>query len=184
MPCFDNFPNEAKIIGRLLAGYGELELGLAKCLGAALTDERAAFKVLFQMAGAGETRLTVADTLMSRKFKKADLHDGYSHMLGGFRRCKQIRNQYAHCHWADHNEKGLAFADLDKAAKKSEPHLTWHYVDAPLLQQQEACFCYVLQWMVFLEREYRRRIGKLSTHDAIAPTIIELPNPHNPPRLC
>jgi hypothetical protein len=33
MPCFDRFPREGNLIGRLLAGYGELELELCSASG-------------------------------------------------------------------------------------------------------------------------------------------------------
>jgi hypothetical protein len=32
MPCFDRFPKEGDLIGRLLAGYGELELEMCACV--------------------------------------------------------------------------------------------------------------------------------------------------------
>jgi hypothetical protein len=32
MPAFQRFPNEAAIIGRLLAGYAELEIDLLNCV--------------------------------------------------------------------------------------------------------------------------------------------------------
>src|SRR5215207_937717 len=36
LPLFDQFPEEAAIIGRLIAGYGEIEFGLALCAGAVI----------------------------------------------------------------------------------------------------------------------------------------------------
>jgi hypothetical protein len=39
MPAFGRFPEEAGIIGRLFAGYGEIEWGLHLCSGEALQGD-------------------------------------------------------------------------------------------------------------------------------------------------
>ncbi len=41
MPAFDTFLQEGAIVGRLLVGYGELELELCNCVAAARADYRA-----------------------------------------------------------------------------------------------------------------------------------------------
>ena len=51
IPCFSEHQAEAdvKIIGRLLAGYGELELEMCECLAAAVTNNLdGAIKILFR----------------------------------------------------------------------------------------------------------------------------------------
>jgi hypothetical protein len=40
LPAFHRRKKDAGAVGRLIAGYGELELGLAKCVGMALALER------------------------------------------------------------------------------------------------------------------------------------------------
>ena len=51
MPGFDRFPAEASIIGRLLAGYGELEFELCRCVAAVTIDLDAAIRAMFKDRG-------------------------------------------------------------------------------------------------------------------------------------
>jgi hypothetical protein len=46
MPAFDRFVEEGNIIGRLLAGYGELELEMCACVAAVTNDLDAAIRKL------------------------------------------------------------------------------------------------------------------------------------------
>lgn len=43
LPAFDRYPAEAAIIGRMLAGYGELEFGVCVCMKEALVVSTGAF---------------------------------------------------------------------------------------------------------------------------------------------
>jgi uncharacterized caspase-like protein len=54
MPAFHTFPNEAAIIGRLLAGYAELEIDPLHCVSVARDDFDA-------VDGAKKLRLVVLD---------------------------------------------------------------------------------------------------------------------------
>ena len=51
MPCFGRFPEEGSIIGRLLAGYGELEFELCRCVAAINDNMDAAIKAMFRVRG-------------------------------------------------------------------------------------------------------------------------------------
>ena len=56
MPAFSDWPEEAAVIGRILAGYGELEFRLSKLVGYAMGGEysaahRKALRVLFPILG-------------------------------------------------------------------------------------------------------------------------------------
>jgi hypothetical protein len=43
--------------------------------------------------------------------------------------CLKIRNQYAHCNWADSDPKaGLFFADLQESAKREDWFTSWKHV--------------------------------------------------------
>ena len=179
MPWFDRFPKEAAIIGRILAGYGELEFGLCECLGAALGDKTVAFQAIFRMSGGGELRVETAHLLMKDKYENAGLKDGYAHMIGAMRWCRKARNLYAHCHWAGSSGQGLFYIDMDRVARMSEPRLTYNHVGESLLTDQEKCFCYVLQWQSFLQHQYRVAIGKLKSHAFQAPVVMQLPKLHS-----
>jgi hypothetical protein len=62
IPCFSEHQAEAegKIIGRLLAGYGELELEM--CVAAVTNNNLDGAIKIFRVRG-GENRITAADTL-------------------------------------------------------------------------------------------------------------------------
>jgi hypothetical protein len=60
--------------------------------------------------------------------------------------CKNIRNQYAHCHWQLHDKK-LHFLDLDEEAKSHhdqmlEMTVTFRPIDRTLLEKQFQYFEY------------------------------------------
>src|ERR1700738_2356229 len=61
MPAFHVYHQEAAIIGRLLAGYGELEFLLCRCVAATLGgDLSKATRILFRSRGE-EHRISAAD---------------------------------------------------------------------------------------------------------------------------
>jgi hypothetical protein len=63
MPIFDACQEEGKIIGRLLAGYGELEFAICGCLAATMDDLNDAARIFYRVRGE-EQRLHVADAMM------------------------------------------------------------------------------------------------------------------------
>jgi hypothetical protein len=63
MPAFQRYPNEAAIIGRLLAGYGELEFLLCLVLSEAVVDLSTAARLLFR-SRSEDHRLSCADALL------------------------------------------------------------------------------------------------------------------------
>ena len=48
MPVFQRFPVEAEIIGRLVVGYGELELDLFNCVVMGISDFDKTAKTMFR----------------------------------------------------------------------------------------------------------------------------------------
>jgi len=183
IPSLSNYPEEGQIIGRLLAGYGELEFEFAACLASALNEDRqTALRVIFRTKGE-ESRINIGDAIMRPKYDAIGLKDQYDAMLGALRFCKRIRNQYAHCHWLDYPERGLFFTDLEEPVKtsKGEIYLKFRHVDVPLLMLQEAYFVYTNDWLGHLSHEYLKRAGRSSSHIYAAPKIKPQPPPHNPP---
>jgi hypothetical protein len=170
LPPFTQFPKEAAIIGRLLAGYGELEFDLCNCVAAAVFGEvTSAARVLFRVRGE-EARIQIADALMRVNYVRAGLKDVYDETLRGLHWCRRIRNQFAHCHWTV-RDGGLCFVLLEKVAKgDSAPLLLTHLsITEPLLAEQEAYFCYVQQCLWYLSREYQRRADARAVHDLLPP---------------
>jgi hypothetical protein len=72
MPCFNRFPKEGDIIGRLLAGYGELELEMAACVAATTDDLNGAIKRLFGIRGESK-RIKIADSMMKASYAHGDM---------------------------------------------------------------------------------------------------------------
>jgi hypothetical protein len=136
---FERFPEEAAIIGRIIAGYGELEYWWAKCLGRTLNDDDSALRMVFRQRDA--KRIETADALMRPAYQKAGLGDKYNEMLGAIRHCRTIRNQYAHSHWISYHEAGLFFGSFEHDANKKGDGgpftIPFRHVDVPLLQLQD-----------------------------------------------
>jgi hypothetical protein len=123
MPAFANFPHEAEIIGRLLAGYTNLEIGLMNCVQVVRGDFDTVLKAMFRARG--ETaRIDIADAFGRHHYDSAKLGTEFSMAISAVRYCLRIRNQYAHCGWWDDNSGNLALVMRD------------HY-----LEFQRAWFC-------------------------------------------
>jgi hypothetical protein len=185
LPAFDAFPEEGALIGRMVAGYGELEFDLCTCLGVTIGDDNAALRALFRARGE-DARINIADALMRKKYAAAKITDHYDTMLGALRFCKSARNQYAHSHWFDGKHEGLFFMDLEIASKSSAlttPMVPFYHVDLPLLRQQARYFWYTSGILQFLWREYEKQTGKVSSHTFRMPPPLGQPPLHNPQDL-
>src|SRR5215468_6824220 len=100
MPAFHRFQSEAAIIGRLLAGYAELEIDLLNCVSQARADFDGTLKAMFRVRG--ETaRINVGDALGRQAYLKLGLGPDFELAVSVIRHCLKIRNQYAHRNWYD-----------------------------------------------------------------------------------
>jgi hypothetical protein len=139
IPTFIDFPVEGAIVGRLLAGYGELELELCQRVAAVTQNIDDVIQKLFNLRGE-KRRINCADDL-ARARSKAGLGSDYSTVINDMHYCRKLRNQYAHCQWYGTSQDGFAFVNLEEVSKLNttifplESHRC--LVDAALLQQQE-----------------------------------------------
>lgn len=183
MTPFTRHPQEAAIIGRLLAGYGELEFDLGALLTNFLPHRVTAVKAMFRVRSESG-RIQVADALIRDPLRELGLEPQYADMLGGFRHCLKIRNQYAHCHWNDEltEPKGqLKFCDLGEAAQSpGEPGLVFRTASLGLLQEQEAYFRYTQKCLWFLDAEAENRLRGPKPHSLQMPPKTAQPPLHNP----
>jgi hypothetical protein len=163
MPCFDRYPKEGNIIGRLLAGYGELELEMCDCVDAATNDLDAAIRKLFGIRGEAK-RIKMADSLMKGAYTAAGLGSKYKTTMAKMDWCRTVRNQYAHCNWYDTVAEGLCFIDLERSAtlKRRIVKITRDKrpLDVSILERQEAYFKYVQKCFWHLAEAYRRSQGQ------------------------
>jgi hypothetical protein len=97
--------------------------------------------------------------------------------------CKNIRNQYAHCHWQLTDEK-LAFLNLDEEAKSQagEMNVTFRLIDQPLLEEQLQYFDYAVNWLYHLRDQLILAAGKKTQSQPFpAPKPIRQPPRDNRP---
>lgn len=164
MPAFGEWPEEAAIVSRVLACYGEHEFTLAVALGRALGDVRKGLRVFFRSRG--ETaRIGLADLLTRDAMQAAGLKDQFADTIGGMRVCVQFRNMFAHCHWGSLKHglasDGLFFVSLDRAAQSgSTIRYEWQHASMPWLQQVEAYFDYTARCLWHVEDKLGSFLGR------------------------
>src|ERR1700721_2673311 len=117
MPVFDRYPVEGRIIGRLLAGYGDLEFGLCTCVGMGIGDFDMAIKAMYRPRGESQ-RIEIADALGRKAYHRLRLGTLFEETIANMKVCLKIRNQFAHCNWHDIGGK-LGFVDFQTIAEKN-----------------------------------------------------------------
>jgi hypothetical protein len=160
MPCFK--PGEAYeegiIIGRLLAGYGEIEMTMCGCLVAVERIFDLPIRTIFGERGAKE-RIKTARRELQSDYANAGLSAELIEVLSDMEWCRQIRNQYSHCQWYWTAQDGLCFVNLEEVAHQPtmiiDPTANRHPVDVSLLEAQENFFWYVKEFFTHLASAYR-----------------------------
>jgi hypothetical protein len=182
MPAFRKFPDEAAIIGRLLAAYAELEIDLLHCVSVAREDFDAVLKAMFRSRG--ETRrISVADALGRQLYHAAGLGTDFDMAISAVRYCLRIRNQYSHCNWYDDNSGRLAFVNVEEIANHNQlvtgfDKLERYYIDVPTLELQEQYFGYAGALLAYANYEGRYRAGKLRDQIIAKPAQVMQPPLH------
>jgi hypothetical protein len=165
MAPFNKFSKEGDTIGRLLAGYSNIEVSLFHAVSVATGDFDAALKQMFGVRNESK-RIRAAEKLALPEYQRLNLQRVFEEALRVMRYCLKIRNQYAHWVWWDDNTGKLAFAnveDLTRYKRKVEDFrkLKAHHVDAALLKAQEAYFVYADELLLWINYEGRFKEGKL-----------------------
>jgi hypothetical protein len=157
---FEKFPRERDLIGQMLMTYGELEFALLGNLREILdTDVNTTTKVLFRVRGEA-ARLAVADAILRPAFARHGLKNKWITAYSAVRHCKNIRNQYAHCHWQLFNEQ-LFFIDLDEDAEAHDNlDVLIRPIDLALLQLQHAYFEFAAAMLYYLSDQLQLKLGK------------------------
>lgn len=192
MPCFDPTQGfaEGVIIGRLLAGYGEIELQMCACLIAVEGILDIPIRKIFGKRGA-EERIKIGQAALEPNFTNANLLSDLTEALADLDWCRQIRNQYSHCQWYWTTQERLCFVNLEDLAKQqnaiSSAMTNKHSIDVSLLESQENYFWYVKQYLMHLETAYRTwdevraRGGRTGPISFVYPKPPKIPRPpkHN-----
>jgi hypothetical protein len=184
MPCFNIAKREGDLIGRILAGYGELELEMAQCAMAANgNDVDKVVKRLFKDRGELK-RIRMADSMMKAQYGRVGLRVPYDRAIKDMNFCRTIRNQYAHCNWYHTTAEGLCFIDLEHLARLSKRIVQVtarrRPLNVALLEQQEVYFKYVQRCFWYLAEAYKVKVGLL--HQAplwMRPKRIRRPRRHS-----
>src|SRR5215470_12660284 len=160
MPCFEANQAQAEgmVIGRLLAGYGELEVLLLACRIAAEGMVDLPVRELFSSRGE-KRRLVTATAILRSDYTRAGLIGDLQQASDDLDWCRQIRNQYSHCQWYWTTQDGLCFVNLEELAKQPTFILDLtagrHPISRSLLEDQEAFFLYVKECLMYLETSYK-----------------------------
>ena len=179
LPQFERHPQELAVIGRLVAGYGELEFTLATCAVVYTGDIAMGYRLIFRFRSES-TRIQIADTIIRGHANKIGLGPFYEHCLGALRYCLKIRNQYAHCHWPKPENGILGFHELESSFVGPNLKPTdFKPIDLDLLNAQEAYFCYTRDCLIYLRSETIFRISQ-KPHSLSKPQLMQRPNLHNP----
>jgi hypothetical protein len=181
MPCFVHHPEEGMIIGRLLTGYGELELEMCNAVGAALKSKEAAIRAFFNARGE-DRRIKMARSNLKKPALAAGLEALSEQVLDDMAWCKEIRNQYAHCQWAGNYGECLGFVNLEDVALLVGDiwPLTAHRLDLnlPLLNEQERFFVYVRNSFWHLAYRFESLADTASSHVWPTPPTVARPRKH------
>jgi len=180
-PPLLRFPDEAAIVGRMVVGFGELEVMTCRVASKANSHPDHVLKMLYGLRSTS-ARIKSATLLMEPHYAAVDLAEPQTMTMDAVLACLKIRNQYAHCNWADSDPKaGLFFADLQESAKREDWFTSWKHVDVPLLAKQEAFFSDVRGALLFLEADLEHiRNGWPRNHGLPEPMVLPEPPLHNP----
>ena len=162
---FKEFPKERNLIGQMLLAYGELEFAILGCVSQALNDDiPTTTRILFRVRG--ETaRIAVSDAIMRPTLSKyPKLASKWIMAHSAANHCKNIRNQYAHCHWQLLDKK-LHFLDLDEEAKSHHNQMvdmkvTFRPIDHTLLEKQFQYFEYAAGCVYYPRDQLILKAGK------------------------
>jgi hypothetical protein len=116
MAPFSKFSKEGDLIGRLLAGYSNIEIGLMHCVQVATDDFDDVLRNMFGRRGESK-RISAAEKLGMPEYRRLKLATDFEKALRAVRYCLKIRNQYAHWIWWDDYSGKLAFANIEDLTK-------------------------------------------------------------------
>jgi hypothetical protein len=134
MPIFDRNPDECFVVGRLLAGYSELEICMMHCVIAIKGDADSIVKALYRARGEKQ-RIDIADGLARHDFIELGLETQFTTAIGAIHFCRTLRNQLAHCQWWDGERDRIVFTDLETFAKENKKIRSFHDLPRKILDK-------------------------------------------------
>jgi hypothetical protein len=176
-------PEVAACIGRILAGYPQIEYSMVECLDAVRDDYDVVFKCLFRVRGETQ-RVEIADALGRNLYHEIDLGTEFEMTFGALRHLLRIRNQYAHAHWLA-TEAGMSMVDMEEAAKSTayaggEGKVSLNILTPEIVQQQEQYGNYVNLLITWLTDEAKIKKGKTKVNVFPKPKQVAQPPLYKP----
>jgi hypothetical protein len=177
-PMTNYHPEVAASIGRILAGYPQIEYSMVECLDAVCDDYDAVFKCLFRVRGETQ-RVEIADALGRHLYHEIDLGTEFEMTFGAIRHLLRTRNQYAHAHWLA-TETGMSMVDMEELAKSTvyaggEGKVSLHRVTPKIVQRQEQYGDYVNSLITWLTHEASIKKGKTKVNEFPKPKQVAQP---------
>lgn len=118
LPVFQKFPAEGKIIGRLVVGYGELEIDLCRCIAASGSNLDNVVRKMFGERGE-KRRINTAANIGHDIFHSLELDKIFDEVIGEMQHCLNIRNMFAHCNFYDDGTGTLSFVNVEELAQQA-----------------------------------------------------------------
>jgi hypothetical protein len=169
LPAFHKRKKNAASIGRLVAGYGEIEFLLAWCVGTALAcqtpseagmskgEHRAHYEhegIAQLYVKRGESaRIDFAKQAMGPVITRYHLDDVFHDAVMLVQLCLKIRNLFSHCNWDQSSKRGLFFVSLEDSAKQHPPlHLRTRHAGTKSLDIAEGYFTLAISLLNFISQ--------------------------------
>jgi len=135
---FHGFAVEGEIVGRLLTGYANLEVGLLNCVHMVLGDLDAPLKAMFKVRSES-LRIKAAVKLGERPYNALGLGTDFQCAIEAMRYCLLVRNQYSHWVWWNDYSGKIAFANLEDVALRTSRVKDLRSLKPRLLRAQQGC---------------------------------------------
>lgn len=148
-------------------------------LAAVFKDGTTAVRTLYQLRSESN-RLSVFEAIAQPWFDQVKLGGQFKEGIDAAYHCKNIRNQYAHCHWLDVNGV-LKFCQLEEVArsKAANAEIKAHPISLPLIKEQSTYFDYTDHMLLWLNFKYRLKTNQSPRTEGIIPK----PKRISPPKL-
>jgi hypothetical protein len=178
LPAFDRYPEEGRLIGLMVTGWGELEFLLAHCVSQITNDADTTFKVMYRARGESN-RVALADSLARSTLTSGKYLDFYDRTIVGLKLCLRIRNNYAHSNWLHDRSRGLLFVALEEIAKSNAiidlTSLLQHPAPLAHLQRQERYFQFIKDCLGWLNFEAQFVAGRIRQNHFPMPSSMRQP---------
>jgi hypothetical protein len=152
-PALTKFPEEAALIGMLVIAYSELDISMVDAAGTVIG-------LRFPLLDAAEavnsemTRIELVKRMSQKHFAHIGLEPQFMHAVSCQDFCREVRNHYAHCHYADFEASTVLAVvkakDLFSDQSMTVARMPWRHIDKGILLAQESFFENTRAWWLWL----------------------------------